>query len=487
MSWIVPYLDHHKLQLHFDWDLIQLYGGLENVGQKRWLKLDQLMDDELISIFSWLKPKTLVGIERVSKQFFNIVALTFRQTKQFHVDDLIRETLVLDGEKVEEKVDVISLLYRFGPGLQTLPFHIFTNRMATSKHLTSLDERFFMQLAWRFPEVSSVGRLSENTITCLLTFLKASKKESTLSKLFIALEFTGPRLKKEPFLRELRKHLMAVIARCPRLDKVKLETCIANKLSLFGEAFSSEFGLLSFELATMVNRLALLGRAAGPVKEHFSRHTVSCQELRLQSIYDHCTASEVSQLCVFAPKLKKLSLRAEVSVLKHLIVLEELEDITLLTLQPHDLQFPASATDARESMETFLKTSGRRLKKVNVHFHNPAHTMPVTTWLTKYCPNILKLRLSVLDMPLELSELRLNSMTRCEIWIVSAITQTIIDEFVRNNAALQFIKFRCFTTQTCKRLAGYFSQTCSGRRGLRSLTVHIWNVNDEKESMLLHF
>ncbi|KAI1288417.1 hypothetical protein HDE_09367 [Halotydeus destructor] len=488
MSWILPYLDQFSVQLSVEADLLQLYDDSKSEEERTVMKLDPLYEDELISIFSWLKPKTLVGIERVSKQFFRLVDTTFHKMKYFKYQGsrFQPDFINLEGEKVEKTFNAVSFINRFGPSLQTLPFALLVHPLGDNENLM-YDAKYFRQLAWRFPQALDFGLITELTILLLSVYLKAVRTESKLRKLHVCYALNAMHLLYPGEVELFGNTLKTVIAMCPRLDKLRLGLLSRFEPAMLenGEQFVTDFGKLSFELASKVNRLVLLDKAALAIKGCFSQRPVSLQELKLRfSPTDYCTDKEVRSLCRFAPHVKKLTIRAETSVLKHLVALDKLEAIEFPTLDQGELPFPASPENARESMETFLKTVGKRLKTVKFGLVNPEHSMPIGIWLTKYCPQISKLRLAII-FDQHLSGLRLPNLTHCELYILSGLTETELEMILQNNRALKYMMFTCYDMQSYKLIREHIKKTAARQLHHRSLTVDIISGCNLTESVRL--
>ncbi|KAI1288401.1 hypothetical protein HDE_09365 [Halotydeus destructor] len=477
MSWIISYLDRSNLKCFLRCNLHDLYqsrkSGQESI--KIPLRLDQLCEDDLVCIFRWLRPKNLVGIERVSKKFFHVVAKTFQSLKHISEQNVehTEDYLVMDGEVVEPSFHAVSFINRFGPSLQTLPLALLLPQLETGEHFPNCDTNYFKQLAWRFPEVSDVGRLNDITIDWLLLFLRATRGKSKLRKLFIYFELKSYHLLDSATIEKFSKKLNAILSKCPRLDKLKLGlyTIVAPFLFVNGDKLLIEFGLLSVELCSRVRKLMLFDEAAYAIKEHLPRSPEPLEELKLMSNSpDYYTDEEVRQVCDFAPYLKKIKLIAEASVLKHLTVLHQLETIDFETPDNEYVPHPISQKQASESMKTFLKMVGKRLRKVWFCLLNPRHKMPITRWLSSYCPNVSDLRL-VTAFDLKLSELRLPKMKHCDFFVLSAILESDIEVFFQNNPALTFVEFICEDPYCFERLWKYLSRTATSRHITHRLLV----------------
>ncbi|KAI1288420.1 hypothetical protein HDE_09363 [Halotydeus destructor] len=342
MSWILSYIDSFDSKFVIEYDLTELYNCSKRVQAAvgGHLKLDQLFEDELIGIFRCLNPKTLICTERVSKRFFHIVAKTFLELKHITEKDVqdTEDSPRIRYEKHKTTFNAVSFINRFGPSLRTLPFDLILPKTETGKYSMNCDALYLKQLAWRFPNISDVGALSEANFSWLLVFLKATDKNN-LRTFSIHFDLHAHHLLDVKTMKRFRKKLNAIISRCSRLDKLKLGlhryTMITPITLASHDKFLADFGLLSLELCSKVNRLELVDQAALSIKAHFPRNCVALQELKLGFLGPvYYTDREVQELCQFAPNVKTIDFRAEVSALKHLTMLGNLEVIVFSDIHP---------------------------------------------------------------------------------------------------------------------------------------------------------
>ncbi|KAI1288415.1 hypothetical protein HDE_09369 [Halotydeus destructor] len=324
------------------------------------LKLDQLLEEELTHIFRWLKPINLVRIERVSKQFFHIVSKTFLEIKHITRED------VTDTEDLFHKFNPVSLINRYGPSLQTIQFELLVRKDETGQQMMKCEANYFKQLAWRFPELSDVGRLSDVTIKWLQVFVKAADKKSKLRKLFIFYDVKSIHLFNPETVTRFGKQLKAIISHCRKLDKLHVGLDSGLPPFILGK-FVTAFGRLMVELCSKVSRLVLYDKAACGIKEHFAQHPVTLEKLMLVSSRpSYLTDGEVYELCHFAPNVRKIAIRAEASAMKHLIALDNLEGMDLTTPDPEDIRFPASPAAARRLYGNIPQSCRQEVEKARV-------------------------------------------------------------------------------------------------------------------------
>ncbi|KAI1288416.1 hypothetical protein HDE_09368 [Halotydeus destructor] len=444
MSWIVPYLERYDHQLYVTCDINQLSGGSRKTSL---LRLDQLLEHELISIFRWLKPKPLVSLERVSKKFFDIVAKTFQELEYFDVQDCeIRD---------DSNFKTIAFLNRFGPSLRVIPFMFCLSDLSA---VDRIDAKYLKRLAWRFPEVSDVGPINGDSLMFLLIYLKAFRDKSKVCKLYPMLELDVGDLANPGTVTMFSKWLKAIVAECPKLDKLYLtvSTVLDFTLIVNGQQFLHELGSLSLELSTRVSQLVLCDIAACALQELSSRQAVNLHVLKLRfHNMDYCHDDQVRQLCIFAPNVQKLELKADVPALRHLVVLTKLSAIYFSSLDPNQALFSASRQDAMEYMGMFLKTVGKKLKSGLFCLRHPNQRMPILKWLSRYCPDMSKLELLI------------------RYHVMFSITGRELDVVFQNNVALKFMQIICYDDFTFHSLEKSVKQEKFEQLRHRSLTVDV--------------
>ncbi|KAI1288402.1 hypothetical protein HDE_09364 [Halotydeus destructor] len=454
MSWIISYLDRFNCNFTVECDLEEFCNNCKSVQQEPIsgrLTLDQLSDDELVCIFRWLKPKELIGIERVSKQFFLIVAETFHELKYITEKDIedfkdAEPEYQSPEDNSSSRSKFMSYVNRFGPSLQTLPFDFVVSQLQTGKLEMKCDEDYLKQLGKRFRKISDFGLLDESTITFLLVNLKASDRNENLRKLTIQFDIKTNHILDKRAIKKFEKQLNAIFKICPRLDKLRLGLDTNLPPSTLVNKFIADFGRLTVKLFARMKRLLLFDRAALSFQQHLSGPPVELEQLKPMLVTPHYfTDRQVIELCRFAPSLKRLTLRAEVSVLKHLIVLKKLVSLNISDLHPLEVPFPASRRDAEESMKTFLKTVGKRLDKLGLCLLNKRHSVPITKWLSEYCPNIVKLQLGI-NYEHQMSKLKLPKLKQFEYHVFVDIVEKEFEAFFRTMSAsallLSFVMIR---------------------------------------------
>ncbi|KAI1304993.1 hypothetical protein HDE_01621 [Halotydeus destructor] len=482
MAWIVICLERFKLKLVVKCDLVELYNDLESLqstGSR--LQLHELHEDALTCIFGWLEVKNLVCIERVSKQFFHIVGKTFRKLKHIRRRDV--EHAGPSGiPVVNPRLNPVAFINRFGPSLRTVPFNMLVPQLDSGQHYMRCETSYFKQLAFRFPEISDVGRLDDVTLDWLLVLAKAASHRSKLRKLYVYFSLSAIHLFDNEAFDKFRVKVNLILSLCPKLEKVKLglDTDQAPRIEGRYDKFVTDFGRLSLELCSKINRLKVFDKAACAIKEYISQGPVNLQELKVV-LFDSLYSSDgdVYELCHFAPNVRKITLRAEASALKHLTALRQLEAIEIATPHFHEVPFPASPESASKSMETFLKIQGKRLKKASLGLLNQEHVMPLTRWLSEYCPNLSKLKLG-LKIDHDLTDLKLPSLTRFEYYVNANLNPKEFDTFLGNNRSLRIVKLICDEVEMVEKLKAYFKRTSSSReRTFRSLFVDVVASKDQ--------
>ncbi|KAI1288421.1 hypothetical protein HDE_09362 [Halotydeus destructor] len=487
MSWILSYIDSFDSKFVIEYDLSAMSSCSKSVqaavGRK--LKLDQLLEDELIGIFRWLKPRTLIRIERVSKLFFRIVAKTFHELK--HITPADEDSPQDRYEKDRSTFNAVSFVKRFGPSLRSLPFELVLPETESGVYPMQCDASYLKQLAWRFPNLSDVGPLSEANLSGFLVFLKATDKNN-IRELSIHFGLEGHHLRDVTgTVMRFRIKLNIIISLCSRLDKLILGlheyTSVTDAMRVNYDKFLAEFGLLSLELCSKVNRLGFSDRAANSIKPHLPRNRfLNLQELTLAlmgSIY--YTDKEVQDLCQFAPNVNTIDFRAEVSALKHLTMLVNLETIFFADVHPGMSQSPISSEVAQEAMKIFLKNFGKGLDRIHFTLFNPKHAVPITSWLSEYCPNVSKLHLGI-KYEHKLSELKLPKLVKLDYHSYRNISENELAVFFQNNRSLKFATFYCDNRNEFRRLKRYLKQTAASRQLTnRSLVVELMSDYDETQ------
>ncbi|KAI1304996.1 hypothetical protein HDE_01624 [Halotydeus destructor] len=479
MAWIVSYLKQYDLNLVVKYNLFDFYchSGCVSETVRFPVQLHELDEDALICIFSWLEVKNLVCLERVSKQFFHIVGKTFhkkRHIRRGDVEDIESGPSGARLREVKRNFNPVSLVNRFGPSLRTVHFALLVPRLKNGEHFMRCEPNYFKQLAWRFPEVSDVGLLYETTVDWLLVFVEAAQEKSKLRKLFVHFDLLAGHSLNDVVI--LREKLNMIQSKCLELDtfKFQLDTDCASRNILLFRQFVAYFGLIMIEQCSKVKKLMLLNVAASIMCELLSHGPVELEQLKLVHFEPRYSTDEhIRGLSQFAPNVKKLTIRAEISALKHLNNLEELEAIDLGTPYEFDCLFPATKEDAREAMLTFLKVRGKKLKKANLTLFNSKHSMPMLEWLSKYCPNMTKLIIA-LKFKHKLARLKMPSLVTFAYLVNSELSDSDVEVFFENNRNLRKVRFICSEPRLLDGLRQYINRTAAIReRTYRSLVVEV--------------
>ncbi|KAI1288514.1 hypothetical protein HDE_09374 [Halotydeus destructor] len=433
--------------------------------------LTDLPDHPLIQILGFLEIVNLVRLERVSKLFQTLVTKTFLTLKHFSYSDVAAFKLTLDP---------VALANRFGPSLETLPLQLFTSLLDNG----NLDPTFMQRLAKRFPEISNFELVTDKTIDLLLVFVNETKGKCKLRVLAVVHEVTLANIKDKKALVKFKIKLNLIISQCAEFDKLEVHLRTdqevfhdtANEASF--QQVADDFGLLLLELCSRVKRLKLGGMAGNTLSKYSSKGPVSLQELELETLGDtHAAVQEVVGRCRFAPYVTTFKLRADVTVLPHLMALENLEAIDITTQAAGSLRPKMLDGIYGYGVKLFFLTRGPSLKRAAFLLLNPHQLLPLGVLLSNNCPNLEELSTGVMGCE-DLSLLKLPKLTRF-IYIIGIVRLLKLDTLVRNNPKLRFITLICYKREILEEIRTYLQERVKLRKKLgRSLYVDVAMVED---------
>ncbi|KAI1288437.1 hypothetical protein HDE_09377 [Halotydeus destructor] len=481
MAWISSCLDFFRTNLVFRCNLVELCKECEALkgSTESKLSLNQLPKGVLIGIFKCLEIPSLVKLERVSKQFFRIVSKTFLELEHITRQDVAATEL--NGE-ARLNFDPVSFINRFGSSLKTLPFEMFVPLLENGQ----CDTSYCKQLAWRFPEISDVGAVDEDTIDWLLVFVNALSWKCKLRELYVCCDLQPAHMFDRTILTMLKLKISVIISQCNQFDKliVRLSTHSFDTLEpyLLKDRSVSDFGKLVVELSSSVNRLVLIDKAVEALMQYTSLGPVNLQTLELvHPESDFLSDAEVYKVCRFAPQVRTISIQADVTALKHLIALAELEDIQFVTKYDDGQMRDLRSSDS-DSVRKFFETRGPFLKKAMFALVDCRQHVPILSWLSKYCLNLKVLALT-LHGHQNLELLKFPNLRRF-IFAIFEVSEAQLRMLLRNNPELQFLGLICVTTEALETSRLYFeTQAKSPERTIRCLTVHL-DVDKRTASVL---
>ncbi|KAI1288418.1 hypothetical protein HDE_09366 [Halotydeus destructor] len=474
MTWILACLEYFKVELVVNCDLQDQNETMEhNLRQQCSLSLGQLEEDILIRIFKYLNLENLVALERVSWQFFLIVAKTFQDLR--HITTRVdRAPFLKLSSKAHPGFDPVSFVNRFGPQLETVPFVWFKPLIDSG----DLDEKYFKRLAWRFPNISDVDRLDADQLDWLLVFVNESDWKCQLRKLEIFFPVQRSHLeRRELSMFKIKTNL--IISQCSKFQKLEVQMFVADysidfESSLF-ETFYSDFGLMLKQFCSAVNQVILVDDAVHAILRHVAEGQVKLQRWELLSFTpDEILADvAVSKYCRFAPNARKVRLKpVQVTALKCLSNMETLQVLHFETALRPNFYTILLHRDEKASVKEFFQKRGKGLTKARFSLMDSQQVIPIIKWLTRYCSNLLKLVLTHQGNQ-DLTQLKLPKMTRFKFTILVTRDREL-EALLTNNPKLRLIKLICANRKSLQTVVAFFETVGKTRQKMiRSLTVRI--------------
>ncbi|KAI1288436.1 hypothetical protein HDE_09376 [Halotydeus destructor] len=482
MAWISSCVDFFRTALVFSCDLLELCTEFEalKVSPGSKLYLTELPEDVLIRIFKCLEIEHLVRLERVSKQFFRIVSSTFLELKHITRRD-VEATGFRREPEARPKFDPISFINRFGSSLRTLPFEMFIPLLESFQCDTSYCKR----LAWRFPEISDVDVVDEDTIDWLLVFVNAMNWKCKLRKMHVHCDLRQAHMFDRTIFTKLKLKLIVIISQCYEFDKLVLQLdtdfCAALDQSLTDRSVS-DFGKLVFELSSKVKRLVLIDKAVEAMTQYTSLGPVNLQALELVLFEpDHLSNTDVLKFSRFAPHVRTLSIRADVTALKHLTALDKLENVYIETKQDNGQLRDLRKSDSC-SVKKFFENRGSSLKRAKFVLVDSKQAIPIVSWLSKYCQNLTELTL-VIHGKQELKLLKFSNLIQFD-FVMFYVSEADLEMLLDSNPKLQRLRLIFVKIQALETSRAYFeTRAKSTERRMRCLTVQLELDNNVASSL----